>query len=383
MIYKSAFASLYASCVLLLAGCAGGSHSPVSSNSSTSSSSSVSVASVSPASGATGVDLNAAIHVAFSSAIAPSTVNAASIQVASSQPVVGAVTYNADGDMATFTPSAALAANTKYTVQVSGVTDSTGKAVAAFTSTFTTGQSTAAPGDNTVEYQASLFPAGQAYTGSGQIYILTCGCVAVQMTNAQSTTTYGVSFCPAYPSGQTPPSCFSVGSIETDANGDADQMVHFPQPGNWAGDFQLADGNTVQYSTSLVSPGAAEGSTEVYMATLQPLTTVNGGALVAAGSTPVQSPIGAGTVTWFNGALQFAMTGGLAGTSYVASENTDALGGSSAYELSNSQHQSAFTSDAGGALNFSVLQDGVTGDIFELEPQNSQAGYIAGFSVPD
>lgn len=383
MIRTIALVGVYASCVLSLAGCASSSHTGVSSNSTTPAASSTTVAGVTPASGATGVDLNAAIQVTFSSFVTPGTVDAANIQVAGAQPVVGAVTYDSGSDVATFTPSAALAANTKYTVTVAGVTDSTGKAVTSFTSTFTTGQTTAAAGDNTVQYQASLFAAAPAYTGSGQIYILTCGCVAVQTTGAQASTTYSVSFCPAYPASQPAPSCISVGSIETDANGDADQMVHFPQPGNWAGDFQLAAGSTVQYATGMVPPASAGGSSEVYLATLEPLTTVNAGALEPSGSSPAQSSLSAGTVTWFNGALQISIAGGAANASYIAVESTDALGGSASLKLSNSQQQSAFPSDGNGNLNFSVLQDGSEGDMFELEPQNSQAGFIGGFTVPN
>lgn len=382
VIQKITFAVLYASCALFVAGCANSSHTGVSGNTS-SATSSTTVASVTPAAGTSSVMLNSAIQITFSSAVAAGTVNAANIQIAGAQPVVGAVTYNTGNYTATFTPSAAFAANTKYTVEVNGVTDAAGKALAAFSSTFTTGQSTAAAGDNTVEYQATLFPTGQGVTGSGQIYIVTCGCVTVQMTGAADTTTYGVSFCPAYPSGQTAPSCMSVGSIETDASGSADQTIHFPHPGSWAGDFELQAGSATQYSTSFVPPTAAGGSSEVYMATLQPVSTVNSGALEPSGSTQTQSPIGAGTVTWFGGALQFSMAGGLASTKYAASQNGLALGSSSSYQLSNSQAASSFTSDGSGNLSFSAVQDGNSGDLFELEPQVSQAGYIGGFSVPN
>lgn len=382
VIQKITFAVLYASCALFVAGCANSSHTGVSGNTS-SATSSTTVASVTPAAGTSSVMLNSAIQITFSSAVAAGTVNAANIQIAGAQPVVGAVTYNTGNYTATFTPSAAFAANTKYTVEVNGVTDAAGKALAAFSSTFTTGQSTAAAGDNTVEYQATLFPTGQGVTGSGQIYIVTCGCVTVQMTGAADTTTYGVSFCPAYPSGQTAPSCMSVGSIETDASGSADQTIHFPHPGSWAGDFELQAGSATQYSTSFVPPTATGGSSEVYMATLQPVSTVNSGALEPSGSTQTQSPIGAGTVTWFGGALQFSMAGGLASTKYAASQNGLALGSSSSYQLSDSQAASSFTSDGSGNLSFSAVQDGNSGDLFELEPQVSQAGYIGGFSVPN
>lgn len=97
------------------------------------------VTAVAPASGATRVSVLAVVSVTFSESVDPTTL-AAGIQVAAgATPVAGSVTCDAVNRVATFTPSAALASQTLYTVTVAGVKDLAGNTMtAAFTSTFTT-----------------------------------------------------------------------------------------------------------------------------------------------------------------------------------------------------------------------------------------------------
>jgi hypothetical protein len=106
-----------------------------------------------PASGATGVALNAAINATFSEAMNPASIFAAgtfTLAVAGTggAAVKGTVTYGPASDIATFTPSANLAANTEYTATITNAaTDLAGNALAAGTEanpwSFMTG---AAPG---------------------------------------------------------------------------------------------------------------------------------------------------------------------------------------------------------------------------------------------
>jgi Bacterial Ig-like domain len=134
----------------LLTSCGDGSRiTPVSSAGSTSSTPSGSflVSAISPASGSTQVALSATIQITFSSAADASTVNAANIRVTAPNAVVGALAYNASTDTATFTPSAALVANSTYTVTISGVTSSTGVVMAStFTAEFATVASSSGAG---------------------------------------------------------------------------------------------------------------------------------------------------------------------------------------------------------------------------------------------
>jgi hypothetical protein len=116
------------------------------------------------------------------------------------------------------------------------------------------------------------------------------------------------------------------------------------------------------------------------MSTLQPENVVNGKEL-ASGSTP-QDPLTSGTVTYSSGSLQFVLTGTSANTSISSVETGDYIGSSSSYALLSSQNQGAFTTDSQGDVTFTVLQDNDAGDLFVAVPQNSGAGFIGGFSVP-
>jgi hypothetical protein len=338
-----------------------------------SSGASVSVTSVQPTSGATGVATNAAIQITFSSAVNSATVDSADIVVTNSNAtaIAGAVTYNSATDTATFTPSVALATSTKYTVTVTGVSDSSGGAMtSSFSSTFTT----AGP-----QYQATFFPSGGSNTGTGQISMDSSGNMTVELTGGAASTAYTLQFCPAEPAGEPSPIvCTNEGTVTTTAGGSADATLVFGQPGSWAGDFQLSVGANSEYMTDIIP--ATDSSTEVYMSTLQPENVVNGKEL-ASGSTP-QDPLTSGTVTYSSGSLQFVLTGTSANTSISSVETDDYIGSSSSYALLSSQNQGAFTTDSQGDVTFTVLQDNDAGDLFVAVPQNSGAGFIGGFSVP-
>jgi hypothetical protein len=95
-----------------------------------------------PANLATDVPLNQIITATFSEAMDSATITTTAFTLTSaSGPVSGAVTYAAVGDMATFTPSADLTANTLYTATITtGVTDQAGNPMASnYVWTFTTG----------------------------------------------------------------------------------------------------------------------------------------------------------------------------------------------------------------------------------------------------
>jgi hypothetical protein len=96
------------------------------------------VASVSPAQGATGVAIVTSVAAVFNKDVTPSSIQFSLVGPNSAQ-VTGTMSYNATTFTATFTPSAALAANTTYTATVSGATDSTGHSMTSpYTWSFTT-----------------------------------------------------------------------------------------------------------------------------------------------------------------------------------------------------------------------------------------------------
>ena len=113
------------------------------------------VAVISPPNGSTGVPVNAHVAVQFSGPIDPVSAlphpsvggiggvqGSGSIVVASSAGVVaGTVGLSPDQTVLTFTPTAALAANTVYSITESGITDLAGNPVAPVSSSFTTSSS--------------------------------------------------------------------------------------------------------------------------------------------------------------------------------------------------------------------------------------------------
>jgi hypothetical protein len=107
------------------------------------------IVSRSPVNGATGVPVTAVDSIVFSEAMDSTTINGTTIQLKDSTgaAVAGTVSYIVATKTATFTPTAPLKNNAKYTLIVTtGVKDLAGNALAAqSTSTFTTVADTTAP----------------------------------------------------------------------------------------------------------------------------------------------------------------------------------------------------------------------------------------------
>lgn len=288
--------------------------------------------------------------------------------------IAGTVSYNASTKTATFTPTSALAASTTYTVTVTGVTSSGGTALSTWSSSFTTAAAAGGGGTATKQYQAPLLSANETAI-DGQVSVDTSGNVAVQVTRGMASTSLAVQFClvvNAIGNLGNNPTCISVGTVTTDGSGNGSTTVKFPQSGYWAGDFYLYSGSTMEYITGLM-PGV---SGETYMSTLVPESTVDGSG-IATGSNPTQDPLTSGTVSSSNGSITFTVTGASPNTTYATDQSESVyLDGSGTYELS------TFTTDGSGDGTSTVKMSGDEGDLFEVIPQTSGAGYIGGFSVP-
>ena len=116
------------------------------------------VTSISPSSGATSVPASSDPTATFSTAMTASSVTAT--MSAGSTSVTGNAAYNTSTNTVTFTPSAALAPSTTYTVSVAGA-DSGGTPIASpYTWQFTTAAGTAT-------CPCSLFPAGTVPSSAG------------------------------------------------------------------------------------------------------------------------------------------------------------------------------------------------------------------------
>ncbi|HEX8713313.1 MAG TPA: Ig-like domain-containing protein [Terracidiphilus sp.] len=354
------------------------------------------MSSVKPASGATQVPLNSTIQVTFSSAADSSTVNATDVAVTDPKPVAGTLNYDSSTDTVTFTPSAALVANSTYTITVSGVKSSSGVAMSApFQAKFATvmpppppagggggggtgggGGGTATP---TTQYQAPLTPEiGLGTSFNGQVTVDTTGNTAITLTHAAVSTVYTLQFCPGFDAGATTipaPACFDITTVTTDASGNAGTTAKFPKPGNWAGDFTLNDSTgKIKYQTFL----GTNSTSQTYMATLLPDTTTNGGAVT---TFTKQEPLKSGTVALKNGSLQFTLQGASPNTTYYTDDSENIyMNSSGTYQMT------TFTTDASGnGTSTASLNDGSGGDLFQVGPNAmpaTSAGYIGGFAIP-
>jgi hypothetical protein len=367
-----------ATLLAFLSGCGSSTPVPPTSRSTPTSTTPFTVASIAPAAGASGVALNSTIQITFSAAVDASTINSTNIQVTDPKPVSGTIAYNASTNAATFTPSSALPQNSTFTVTVSGITGSAGTTMSApFTSSFATVTQTAStPPPSSFQYQATL--EGNGSGNYGQVSVDTAGNTTAQLTGAAANVQFTVEFCPMSMAGsKNPTPCMTLGTLTTDADGNATATMMFPQPGSWAGDFQLTSndvvaGTPVGYGTDIESQNYVSG--QVYMSTLQPQSTVDQGAF--AYQNP-QLPLTSGTVTYSNGSITFVLTATSPNTLLTGGEMDDAWGDSNGYEIGGA------TSDASGNLTFSGLQDGSFGDLFLVAPgYGYDNGFIGGFSVP-
>jgi methionine-rich copper-binding protein CopC len=349
----------------LITGCGGSHPNPVSpsapSSPGASSASSFSVSGSAPASGATNVALDATIQITFSSAVDAGTVNTTDFVVTDPQAVSGSVSYNSSNNTVTFTPSTPLAADSTYTVKVSGVTSSSGAAMAgAYSFSFATAK---------LQYQASL----DGHSGDvGQVNVDTSGNVTVQLSGAAASQALTVQFCPLIPTGKFTSNCFSVATVNTDASGNGSVTAMFPKTGAWVGDFQLVTSPGFTYTPDYVTV-----YTPVYMSTVVPNSTDN----TLEGS-PVanQAPLTSGTITYSsspqpNGSLQFVLTGAPPNDTIEAAEG--GLPSDDYYSIGGT-----YTTDSAGDVTFTVSPSGNGGDIIDVSPQNGQVGWEGGFSVP-
>jgi hypothetical protein len=104
-----------------------------------------SVTTVTPSQGATGVAVSVTPTATFSQPVVPNTVSF-TVKDSGGITVPGSVSFNGANTVATFTPSASLAASTTYTATVSGAQNTSGVAMTSpFSWSFTTGTPTQCP----------------------------------------------------------------------------------------------------------------------------------------------------------------------------------------------------------------------------------------------
>jgi hypothetical protein len=113
----------------------------------------------SPAAGATGVASGTTVAATFSEAVQSGTVGL-TVKDAGGTSVAGSLGYDSATNKSTFTPTAALAASTTYTVTVSGAKDLAGNTMTTTSWTFTTAAVTTPPTGSTYTVWASTATPG-------------------------------------------------------------------------------------------------------------------------------------------------------------------------------------------------------------------------------
>jgi ketosteroid isomerase-like protein len=281
-----------------------------------------------PANGATAVAVNTTVSAAFSEAMNPATINAATFTLTGpgAKPVAGTVTYA--GTSATFTPTATLATGTLYVATITtGAKDPTGAALAAnFVWTFTTAASPTVI--NTVPVNGAL--AAPANTSISATFSKAMNPVTI---NATSFTLSGpgsaaVAGSVTYAGGTatfTPLTVLATGATYTATiTTGAKDLTGAPLAANFVWTFTAAVPPTV------VSTIPANGATAVavntaisatFSQTMDPATiTAVTFTLAGPGATPV-----AGTVTYSGSIATFTPTVALAtGSLYMATISTGA-----------------------------------------------------------
>ncbi len=128
-----------------------------------------SVSSVSPPDGTNDISTTTSILVTFSEPIAPASVNTASTFVFTgggfTGNIPGGFSVSADQQVVTFTPTAPLFAGQTYILTLSGIEDTSGNRLAAFSSSFTTQADT---GGGVVPASAFVFATPNALFANGQ-----------------------------------------------------------------------------------------------------------------------------------------------------------------------------------------------------------------------
>ncbi|MBC7925675.1 MAG: Ig-like domain-containing protein, partial [Bryobacteraceae bacterium] len=120
-----------------------------------------SVTAINPANGAAGIPVNIRITAYLSEQIEQAVLPANAFRLRQGTTAIpGTTVLSTDRRSLTFTPTSSLAISSAYTVEISGLRDSSGNQIAAFSSTFTTG-ATGTP-DSTGPTLTSLTPVNQA-----------------------------------------------------------------------------------------------------------------------------------------------------------------------------------------------------------------------------
>ena len=247
------------------------------------------VSSTTPTDGATEAAINIGIRAIFSEAMDASTITTSTFELTASSgaTVAGAVSYNATGSVATFTPAASLSADTTYTATITtGAKSSTGLALTApvtwsfttasvpivlsttpisgatgvgttsdVTATFTQAMdpSTLTTSTFTLSSSTGSVAAAVTYASGGDTATLTPTAALASDTSYTATITTGVMNAGSVPLRASYSWSFTTGSGSSDSvtvdYGTADQLIN-----GFGGSTAFLGTLTTQQATALFSP---------------------------------------------------------------------------------------------------------------------------------
>ncbi|HWC19536.1 MAG TPA: hypothetical protein VG498_21165 [Terriglobales bacterium] len=166
-------------------------------------------------------------------------------------------------------------------------------------------------GGGTVAYYFEDLLSTADSSNHGAISLNSTGSGTVQLNGAAAGTSYSIQFCP-FPNGES--NCFSVGSSDTDASGNAKTSFTFSRSGTWAGIFLLQpNGGSTGFASSFSMPPATRAD---YQSPLQQAKSVTSGTPSFLGP-PGSDPLMSGFVTINGTNTHFTLTGAPANVQYV------------------------------------------------------------------
>lgn len=201
----------------------------------------------------------------------------------------------------------------------------------------------------------------------GLVTLDTAGNVDVTITGATAMTQYDVSFF-TYGTFQT----ITVGTLMTDASGNAKTSMKFPNSGNWAGGFRVTHTSEDGFSTA----GTGWAKTSAILLGVSTVSNV----CVSVFCSGAQDP-GAGTLTTADGKVQILLTGASANAIYEVTQCT--FGGSSCYGEGN-----LITDASGNGMFNGNVEPGVPSQVWRLQRVSGQppsiqgVGFVSAFRIP-
>lgn len=239
-------------------------------------------------------------------------------------------------------------------------------------------------------YQVQLVSSEHSQDAVGQVTvdaISNNGDVEVKLNSAIASKQLFLKFCQF---GKVNQNCILVGSFNTDAIGNADSTLKFPQKGTFVGVFYVGPDSDVTnpstnsyYQTEPDAYGGNFRSTQSYRVALQPENNVTGG---LDGISTTAAPLTSGFVSETGTAVHAEIHGAKPNTKYMFTFCPNTIFGSGCNEFvgnsPNPNDSYRFTTDASGNGSIDVTAYSAPSEVFFVDVSDTRGqGYVTGFVV--